>query len=129
MAKTVSPEALAAAIEAELSQYSDHVRTELDQAAEKSAQKLVKLTKASAPVGYRGKFKRSLTYKKTSKAARTPAYTWGAGGGEYRLTHLLVHGHATRDGGRARGSDFLKTAMDEVLPEFEDDVRRAIQNG
>lgn len=129
MAKTIRPEALGAAIEQELKQYSTHVREELDQSAEKAAKKLVKLTKANAPVGYRGKFRRSLKYENSTKGARSPSYTWGAGGKEYRLTHLVVHGHATRDGGHTAGNPFLENAMGEVLPEFEDDVRRAIQNG
>lgn len=129
MSRTISPEALGAAVAQELEIYSGHVRDELDRAAEKAAKKMVKLTRASAPVGYRGAFAKKITQKKTSSAAQTPEYTWGVGGGEYRLTHLLVHGHVTPGGGRARGDKFLEDAMDEVLPEFEKDVRRAIRNG
>ena len=45
----------------------------------------------------------------------------------HRLTHLLVHGHETRDGGRTRPDPFLKNALDRVLPEYERDVEEAIK--
>ena len=45
----------------------------------------------------------------------------------HRLTHLLVHGHATRNGGRTKANPFLKNALDAVLPEYERAVEEAVK--
>lgn len=129
MSRTISPEALGSAIQQELTAYAGRVRDGLDRAAEKAVKKLVKLTRATAPVGHRGAFAKHITYKKTGTAAQSPEYTWGVGGKEYRLTHLIVHGHITPNGGRSRGNQFLENAINEVMPEYEKDVRSVIQNG
>lgn len=129
MSRTISPEALGSAIQQELTAYAGRVRDGLDRAAEKAVKKLVNLTRATAPVGNRGAFSKHITYKKTSTTAQSPEYTWGVGGQEYRLTHLIVHGHITPNGGRSRGNQFLENAINEVMPEYEKDVRSVIQNG
>ena len=63
------------------------------------------------------------------KSARGSSYIWYVRAPAHRLTHLLVHGHATKDGGRTKGDPFLKNALDEVLPEYEQRVEEAIKNG
>ena len=60
---------------------------------------------------------------------RTIRATWYVKAPDYRLTHLIVHGHATKDGGRTRGNPFLKNALDEVLPEYEREVEEVLKNG
>jgi hypothetical protein len=54
-------------------------------------------------------------------------YTWGAKPPDHRLTHLLVKGHAAKDGGRVPGSPFLQNALDVVLPEYENAVKETLQ--
>lgn len=129
MSKSISPEQLGAAIQEELELYSASVREGVRQEAEKAIQKLVQTTKAAAPVGHRGKFKRAITYEETTKAAQSPSFTWGVRGKEASLTHLLVHGHATRDGGRVGSKLPLATLLDEAEKEFEDGLRRVIEDG
>lgn len=125
----ISPEQLSAAIQEELSLYSADVREGVKAEAKKAIQKLVKTTKAAAPVGHRGAFKRAITYRESTKKLRSPSYTWGARAPEHRLVHLLVHGHATRDGGRVGSKLPLASLLAEAEKEFEAGVRRIIEHG
>lgn len=125
----ISPNQIGAAIQAELSTYSREVTDKVNQAAKDSAQKLVKLTKANAPVGHRKAFKKAIAMKEVNGPRGHKTYVWHAKAPEYRLVHLLVKGHATRDGGRTQANPFLQNALAEVLPEFENAVEEAVQNG
>lgn len=129
MAKSVTPEGLAAAIAEELTVYHENVTNKVNNLSRKAAKDLVKKTKATAPVGASGTFKKGITYKLIKTTHGCETYAWGGAGKAGRFTHLLVKGHETRDGGRARGNSFLVDAMDEVLPEYENNVEEAIRNG
>lgn len=129
MANGIQPEALGRAIEQELTVYHDKVVAEIDKAARKSARRLVEMTQASAPVGKRGKFKNSIASKQLEKTNRGSTYVWYVKPPDHRLTHLLVKGHATRNGGRTRANPFLTDAVDKVLPEFEQTVEDILKNG
>lgn len=126
MSKNIQASALADALENELTLYAKEVEEGVEAAGEKSIKKLVKLTKATAPVGHRGSFKRRITSTK-KKAGRMLKFIWHVKAPDYRLTHLLVHGHATKDGGRTKGDPFLKNALDQVLPEYEREIKEAIE--
>lgn len=127
MAKGTNPEQLADALAQELTLYHADVTERINKLSEKAAKELAKKTRATAPVGDRGAFKRSITsgLKKTKRGCNT--YAWYVKAPNYRLTHLLVHGHATRDGGRTRGNSFLADAVAEVLPDYEQQVKEALK--
>lgn len=127
--RRIEPHQLSDAIRQALSEYSDDVTKGVNAAAEASVKRLVSMTKATAPKGARGKFRRSITYAVESGPLGSKEYTWGAKAPEHRLTHLLVHGHATRNGGRTAGNSFLQSACDTVFPEFEHAVEEVIRNG
>ena len=129
MARSVSPEQLGAAIAEELTMYHETLTKKINGLSKKAAQDLAKKTKATAPAGETGAFKKGITskLKKTTRGCET--YVWGGAGTAGRFTHLLVHGHETKDGGRASGNSFLVDAMDEVLPKYVHDVEEAIRNG
>ena len=129
MADTVSIEALGAAIEQELTLYHQDVVDGLDRVTQQTMKDLVKQTRATAPVGYRGKFKRDITYQVKKRSSRGCLYVWGAKAPSHRLTHLVVKGHATRDGGRTRGNSFLQDALDKLLPQYERNVEEVLRNG
>ena len=129
MADTVSIEVLGAAIEQELTIYHQDVVDGLDRVTQQTMKDLVKQTRATAPVGYRGKFKRDITYQVKKRSSRGCLYVWGANAPSYRLTHLVVKGHATRDGGRTRGNSFLQDALDKLLPQYERNVEEVLRNG
>ena len=127
--RTVSIDGLGKAIEQELSIYHEDVTRRVDMLSEAAAKELVKETKATAPEGARGSYKKNIASKLTKKTRRGNTYTWHVKAPDFRLTHLLVHGHATRDGGRTRPDPFLKNALDKVLPRYQRDVEEALRNG
>lgn len=127
----ITPDKLAGAIEKELTIYGEGVEEKLRNATRKSMATLVKKTKATAPKGKRGKFAKSITsdQRELKGKGRKISATWYVKAPDHRLTHLLVHGHATKDGGRTKADPFLSNALAEVLPEFEREVEEALKNG
>lgn len=123
--QTVSIGRLGAVIANMVEEYSTEVKERADQAGEKAIKKLVKLTKASAPVET-GRFKKNITWSAKQNALGVKEFVWHVKAPDYRLTHLLVHGHATVDGGRVAGNPFLQEALDAVLPEYLEDIEEAI---
>lgn len=109
-----------------LTMYAADVTEAIDAAGAEMVRKLVKITQSTAPVRTGGYYQAI-----TSKTIRRPSgnlYIWGAGSRYGRLTHLLVKGHPTGNGGRTAGDPFLANALDEVLPEYEEKVRQAIND-
>ena len=118
--RRVSPDDLADAIQQELSGYRASLQIRLNAAALKAMKRLVQLTKSTAPRGKRGSFAKSIKMEQQDYGrgqVRPP---------DHRLAHLLVHGHATRDGGRTRADPFLKNALDQVLPDYEREVETLV---
>lgn len=127
---------LGAALEQELTIYGEEINESLREVTEASMKKLVKKTKATAPKGKRnGQFKKNITadYQELRRQGklrgRTVRATWYVKAPDHRLTHLIVHGHETKSGGRTRANPFLQNALDEVLPEYENGIEEALKNG
>lgn len=129
----VGIEHLSAQIEKELTIYSQEVTDGLKKVAKDYSKMLVDKTKATAPVGNRSrnKYKDSIKAKKLNETQRGITYVWyvDSRASNYRLTHLLIDGHALRDGGRSRANNFLKNAVDVVIPEYLKAVEEVIKNG
>lgn len=128
MAKSIKPSGLSAAIEQELTIYHTDVVERLAKAGDEAVKQLVKLTKSTAPVGARGSFKRNIAGKLLERSANGSKHVWYVKAPDHRLTHLLVHGHATKDGGRTKADPFLQDALATVLPDYEKAVEEAIKN-
>ena len=126
-------EHLSAQIEKELTIYSTEVTEQLNGLSKKYASELVKKTKATAPVGDRKshKYRDSIKSKKINETQRGATYDWyvDSKDSNYRLTHLLVHGHALRGGGRTKANDFLQKATDEIEEEYLKAVEEVVKNG
>ena len=127
--RRVSPDDLADAIQQELSGYLASLQIQMNAAALKAMKRLVQLTKSTAPRGKRGSFAKSIKMEQQDYGrgqVRQRPYFWCVRPPDHRLAHLLVHGHATRDGGRTRADPFLKNALDQVLPDYEREVETLV---
>lgn len=127
---TITPDKLRDAIEEELTLYHKDVDERLRDVTRKSMADLVRKTKATAPVGKRGSFRKNIAgdFRGLKNTRRTINATWYVKAPDYRLTHLLVHGHAKKNGGRTKADPFLQNALDEVLPAYEQAVEEALKN-
>lgn len=126
MSKSVKPEDLGKALQKELKMYHDDVIERVNNLSYGAAKKLVKLTKATAPEAS-GSFKSNIAAKEVTRGYRGNVYAWYVKAPDYRLTHLLVHGHATRNGGRTKADPFLKNALTTVMSEYEKGVEEAVK--
>lgn len=124
----IKPEQLADAIQQELTTYNQGVIERVNEAGKSAAAKLKKLTQASAPKRS-GDYRKSLAIKEeTDPATGMKKFVWYAKAPHHRLTHLLVKGHPTGNGGWADADPFLSNALDTVLPEYEEQVKEAVQS-
>lgn len=131
MGKIVTkPDGIAKAIQQELTLYHEDVKDKLRAITRDSLTDLVRQTRATAPK-QTGEYAKSISgdFKGLARGLKTIKGVWYVKAPHYRLTHLLVHGHATRNGGRTGSDPFLKNACDKVLPEYEKKVEEAIANG
>lgn len=126
MAKAIKPADLGKAIEEELTIYHKDVTERINKLSQEAAKTLVKKTKETAPKRT-GSFRKNIASKVLEKSDRGDRYVWYVKAPDHRLTHLLVHGHAKKNGGRVKGDPFLKNALDEVIPAYERDVEEAIK--
>lgn len=130
---SIGLEKLSAEISSELALYSKEVIEKLDEISKEYANILVKKTKATAPVGSRdsNKYRDSIKSKKLSESLNGVTYAWyvDSKNSNYRLTHLLVHGHAKKGGGRTRGNDFLSKAVAEIEKDYVKAIKEVIENG
>ena len=128
MSKSIKPEDLGGALAEQLGLYHKSVIEGVNAAGENAVKDLVKKTKATAPVAS-GSFKKNIAWKAVDKGLGHKTFVWHVKAPDHRLTHLLVHGHATRNGGRTKSNPFLKNALDDVLPAYEREVQEAVKNG
>lgn len=123
MAKTVKPGDLAKVIEDELTIYNERVTARVNTAGEEAMKKLVQRTKATAPK-LTGDYAKHISSKRET-GTRGDRFIWYVKSPEHRLTHLIVKKHAHR----STPDPFLANAVDEIIPEYENAVEEAVQNG
>ena len=109
--------------------YHESVTERINSLSEKAVKALVKKTKATAPVGARGSYKKRISSKLLKSGRNGNTYVWYVKAPDHRLTHLLVKGHATKNGGRTKADPFLSNALGQVLPEYEIGVEEAVRSG
>lgn len=116
----------------ELTLYAEDVTRRVDKIGLASVREIVRITKDTAPFdarAYHQHYADLIACKEIKKRATGNTYVWYVQAPGHRLTHLLVKGHETRDGGRSRSDPFLQNACDKVLPEYEAAIERTIRNG
>lgn len=128
----VTLEELGDAIAQELTVYGKGVQDGINKAGRKAIKEVVRKTKDTAPFNasaYHEHYAEMITSETVKARTGDEKHTWYVKPPGHRLTHLLVHGHDTRDGGRTNADPFLQDALDDVLPEYEKDVKEAAKNG
>lgn len=112
-----------------LDEYHFDVAEGVDSASQWAVQELVRITKKTAPKKT-GRFRKDIAWaERTLAGFFNSTYIWFVKAPSHRLTHLLVRGHPTGNGGRTKGDPFLENAMAQVLPEYEERVEDALKWG
>ncbi len=115
----------------ELTLYSSDVTNKIKEINDEVTKDFVENTQRDAPKGQRKKKKyyKHITSKTTKETANTKINAWYVKDPEYRLTHLIKNGHATKNGGRTKGNDFISNNYDKLEKDYTDKVKEVIKNG
>ena len=118
-----SVDQFAVAVNKILEKYGDDVRDNLDDIVKDITKEGVKTLKnqARAAVGGTGKYAAGWT--STVETGRTSAQGTIYNGRLPGLPHLLEHGHANRGGGRTAGRVHIAPVEEELINEFEAQVK------
>lgn len=129
MARLIPIERISEEINNELKLYSSNVVEGMKKVNDKCMKEFVKDTKRDAPVGNREKhYYQHITSKTTLDTPNRKVNTWYVKDPEYRLTHLLKNGHATKKGGRTKAKDFITPNFDKLEKDFENGIKEVIKN-
>lgn len=131
MSNVINPDQLSNAISEQLELYQKNVEQKIDKYGAESMKELVRITKDTAPFNakHHGRhFVSCIANRKEKSRLGFTTHTWYVKAPCHRLTHLLVNGHVTQSGKRTKKDPFLKDACDKVLPEFEENVKKAVQD-
>lgn len=129
MAEVISADKLNAAIMDALEEYERVAVKGLKVATNRAMKDLVDQTKATAPVGKRGVYQKSISSKTLSESRYGISKLWYVKGSAYRLSHLLNNGHALRDGGRYPGTNFIGKAVEEIIDQYLREVEEVLKSG
>lgn len=108
----------------QLKYYANDVKTKVDEIQEDEAKALIAELKANSPKGDR----RKGNYAKGWAIKRTPKGIIVHNKSNYQLTHLLEHGHVTKNGsGRVEAQIHISPAEDRMIRSYLDKIERAIE--
>lgn len=126
-ANKVGIENIGTAVAGVLDTYLTETVEAVNRLSEASAKELVELTKASAPKGATGRYKKNIACKLKEKGPRGDTWVWYVKAPDHRLTHLLVNGHAKKNGGRTKANPFLANAVQTVSAKFENALKELVK--
>ena len=130
MSKVIEIDALASEIQGVLDNYNSQIIKGVKKETKRAMKDLVTNTKADAPVGKRKQhYKDSITSKKVIENNDGLIMRWYVKGSDYRLTHLLENGHATRNGGRTKAFKFVSKNVDRIETWYLPALKGVIENG
>lgn len=104
----------------QLQRYSRQVEEEVEELSKETAKALVQELKRTSP-------KKSGDYKKGWRSKKVGRKYVVFNKTEYRLTHLLEHGHAKRGGGRVEAKVHIAPAEERAISTFLSEVERVIR--
>lgn len=119
---------LSRAISEVLQEYGEDVIAAISPTTEKVAEDTVKMLKTTGDYEDRtGDYRKSFTQtsEKTYRGATSTVHNESP---DYRIAHLLEHGHMTRDGTtRVKAYPHWKPAEEKAIAEFENELRKNIE--
>ena len=111
-----------------LKNYVGSKTEKVNRLSERTVKRIAEITRRTAPKKT-GDFKKGIRSGLILTRATGNVYAWYVADPEYRLTHLLVHGHRTVNGKRTKSNPFLANAVDETLPEYVRSVENSMKEG
>lgn len=129
MANTLQPSEFASAINAILADYKGVVDEQVEYATQKVAEEAAaNVTSNINSTDMKGKkYRKSIRTKKLTERDGHYSSTVYARPPYYRLTHLLEHGHATRNGGRTRAFPHWAEAEQQAVRDYEALLRKELE--
>lgn len=122
MAKRSNADRFAADVQKILSEYAGSVKENLDEVTKAVAKKGAQMVRraSTGAVGGSGKYARGWTSKVEVGRLGVSGVIYNKTPG---LPHLLEHGHANRGGGRTPGRPHIAAAEEQIVREFEEEVK------
>lgn len=127
MSNTIPMNELADAVMDGLEEYAALTTADMKKAVRKAA-KLVRTEIASNAPTDTGAYAKSWSVKVTSETPNALVLTIHSRN-RYRLTHLLEHGHAKRNGGRVTGKEHIAPAESKGETLLMAEIVRCLQDG
>ena len=127
MSRNTSIDELADVIMEELEAYHKIATDGMKAAVKKTATNCKKEISAGAPVRT-GKYKKSWATKKMKENSTELEMTVYSKN-RYQIAHLLEHGHALRNGGRASAIPHIAPAEEHAKQELLSEIERCLSNG
>lgn len=124
----ISIDQLANEIARELAIYSKEVVEKVNVSSERVGKAAVKRLKATSPKKT-GDYAKSWTITTKPAVGQPHKRIVHNKAPEYRLAHLLEHGHAKVGGGRVESKPHIRPVEEEVIREFVAEVEEAIRDG
>lgn len=121
----IEPADLQRVVNGILSDYAEDVREAVDEATTETAADAVKKLKTNSMPFKDNTYSKGWTKTVTRNRLYSQATVYNRTEG--RLTHLLEHGHALRNGGRARAFPHIAPVNDQVPEVFEEKLEAALR--
>ncbi len=119
---------LAELISAELENYSEEVTEKVKKAVDTVAEEINEEIKSKIPFNEpTGDYVKAFRIKKSYEDKFNKRNTWYVANGQHRLTHLLEHGHAKKNGGRVKAYPHIKFGQELAVRRIQELVEEAVQ--
>lgn len=127
MGRRISIDALADTVMECLNDYANVSAEGMKKAVRKAGNTVKKEIGANAPKDT-GTYSKSWAVKNTKENSHSLEVTVYSKN-RYQLAHLLEHGHAKRNGGRAAGKSHIAPAEENGIRQLEAEIERCLKDG
>lgn len=129
--RTAKVQDLAAAVMAQLEEFSDEASEKMKEAVDEVAKE--SKTEIDSHITFNeptGKYRKALAIKTVEETRRSKKKVWYAKGKQARLTHLLENGHVKRGGkGRVQAYPHIKYGDEYVEENLSKRIKEKIESG